>query len=275
MISDWIRSFKHGQRQKRAISEIASRSTAPGIAHGLSAPLIVSLTSYPARYGTLSLTLAALLRQSVRPDKVILWLDEGDEASLPAEVVALKSEGLEVAICPDWRSYKKIIPTLSAWPEAFIVTADDDVYYPHDWLEALVAAVSDTTGIACHRAHRINLGADGLPLPYEEWAHNIASPDRSSLVFLTGVMGVIYAPGVFHPDILRDDLFTELSPGSDDVWLYWMHRLAGTEAQKIGSRARILEWGGSQIQSLRAENVTGLGNDRAIKAMLGRYGWPG
>ena len=274
MISNWIRGFKQRQRQKRAISDIDSRSVMRGAAHGLPAPLIVSLTSYPARYGTLSWTLRALLRQSVQPDKVILWLDKGDESSLPTEVMALKSEGLEVAICPDWRSYKKIIPTLQAWPDAFIVTADDDVYYPHDWLKGLVTAASGTAQVACHRAHRVSLDENGLPRPYGEWAHNISSPEQSPLVFLTGVMGVIYAPGVFHPDILRHDLFTELSPGSDDVWLYWMHRLAGVETQKIGNRARILEWNGSQTQSLRAENVTGFGNDRAIKAMLGKYGWP-
>lgn len=275
MISQAFRRLKHLQRQKRAIAEIDSRPVMPGASHDLSAPLIVSLTSYPARYGTLALTLKALLRQSLQPDKLILWLAKGDEDGLPEEVRALQSEGLEVAICPEWRSYKKIIPTLQAWPDAFIVTADDDVYYPHNWLEGLVFAAAGSAQVACHRAHRITLDNGGLPRLYGDWAHNISRPEQSPLVFLTGVMGVIYAPGVFHPDVLRDDLFTELSPGSDDVWLYWMHRLAGTGAQKIGNRARILEWGGSQVHSLRAQNVTGFGNDRAISAMLGRYGWPG
>ncbi|WP_295044608.1 glycosyltransferase family 2 protein [uncultured Paracoccus sp.] len=233
---------------------------------------MVSLTSYPARFPTLGLTLQGILRQSVRPDRVILWLDEGDQSSLPRDILMLP--GLEVRTCPAWRSYKKIVPTLLESPDAFVVTADDDIYYTADWLEGLVVAVRSGARIACYRAHQVTL-RDGQPVPYAQWRHNIDKPQQSPLVFLTGVSGVIYAPGVFHPDVTRADLFTRLSPRSDDVWLYWMHRLAGIQARKIGARARILEWEGSQAQSLRSENLHGTGNDQAIAALLDHYGWPG
>ena len=274
MIGDQFRRLKHAYRQRRAIAEITTRPRGTGKAHGLPGPLIISLTSYAARFGTLSLTLKALLHQSIKPDHVVLWLDEEDEDRLPADVLALTSEGLEITTCPKWRSFTKIMPTLDAFPESFIVTADDDIYYPRDWLAGLVDGLSGGAKIACHRAHRVTLNAENLPRNYDDWAHNITHPERSPLVFLTGVMGVIYSPGVFHPDVSRQDLFSELCPSSDDVWLYWMHRLAGVEAQKIGSRSRILEWEGSQAQSLQLSNVAGSGNDRAIQAMLGKYGWP-
>ncbi|MCZ0960544.1 glycosyltransferase family 2 protein [Paracoccus benzoatiresistens] len=273
MISGAFRAFKHRRRQARAKAELAARPDAPGRPHGLPGLLVVSLTSYPARFGTLALTLQGVLRQSVQPDRVILWIAKGDEAELPPDCLGLA--GLEIRSCPDWRSYKKIVPTLLAHPDAFVVTADDDVYYPVDWLEKLVGAAKAGARVACHRAHRIALQPDGRPAPYSEWRHNVDAPERSPLVFLTGVSGVIYAPGVFHPDVTRDDLFTRLAPRSDDVWLYWMHRLNGAEAQKIGNRARILEWEGSQAQSLRAANLHGTGNDQAIAAMIGHYGWPG
>ncbi len=273
MISGAFRAFKHRRRLARAKAEIAARPDGPGRPHGLPGPLVISLTSYPARFGTLALTLQGILRQSVRPDRVILWLDDGDQAHLPQDVRLLP--GLEVRTCPAWRSYKKIVPTLLAHPEAFVVTADDDVYYPADWLEKLVGAANAGAPVACHRAHRIALRADGQPAPYAEWRHNIDAPECSPLTFLTGVSGVIYAPGVFHADVTRDDLFTRLAPRSDDVWLYWMHRLNGVEAQKIGARARIVEWEGSQAQSLRAANLHGTGNDQAIAAMIAHYGWPG
>lgn len=273
VIGDLFRQFKHRRRLSQAMADLTARPLNSGASHGLSAPLIVSLTSYPARFGTLALTLRSLLGQSVRPDRVILWLDEGDDAALPAEVAALP--GLEVAICPNWRSYKKIVPTLLDGPASYIVTADDDIYYPADWLAGLVRAAATGASVACHRAHRVTLTPAGLPAPYGDWAHNIDAPETSGLVFLTGVSGVIYAPGVFHPDVTRTDLFTALAPRSDDVWLYWMHRLNGVQAQKIGSRARILEWEGSQAQSLRSENLHGTGNDRAVAALLGHYGWPG
>lgn len=272
MISGTFRAFKHRRRLARAKAELATRPVLPGRPHGLPGPLVVSLTSYPARFGSLGLALQGILRQTVRPDHVILWLDEGDEATLPPDIPAMP--GLTIRFCPRWRSYKKIVPTLLTYPDAFVVTADDDVYYAADWLETLVAAARAGARIACHRAHRVVL-KDGAPAPYAEWRRNVASPERSPLTFLTGVSGVIYAPGVFHPDVTRNDLFTRLAPRSDDVWLYWMHRLNGVAAQKIGNRVRILEWEGSQAQSLRAANLQGGGNDQAVAALLGHYGWPG
>jgi len=40
------------------------------------AELIVSLTTIPERIGKVHLGIDCLLRQSVRPDRVILWLNE-------------------------------------------------------------------------------------------------------------------------------------------------------------------------------------------------------
>ena len=125
MIDQAIRRWKRERRIARAEAEILARRGEPA-PHGLRSPLIVSLTSYPARFGSLHLVLRSLLTQSVRADRVVLWLDEGDEHLLPPAVTSL---GVETRICPRWRSYKKIIPTLMEWPEAHIVTADDDIYY--------------------------------------------------------------------------------------------------------------------------------------------------
>ena len=274
MISDLFRQFKHRRRIAKAKADLSARPLGQGRDHGLPAPLVVSLTSYAARFDTLALTLRGLLGQSVRPDRVILWLDKEDQFQVPADVQALTEQGLQISVCPNWRSYKKIVPTLLTHPDSYIVTADDDVYYPADWLAGLVSAAQSGARIACHRAHRVTLGADGNPRSYSDWDHNIAEPARSPLVFLTGVSGVIYAPGSLHPDVTDADLFTQLAPRSDDVWLYWMHRLNGIDAQKIGGRARILEWDGSQTQSLRSENLHGTGNDQAIAALMGHYGWP-
>ena len=278
MIADLLRRWKQTRRIAAAEAEILSRPLNAGAAHGLGTQLIVSLTSYPARFASLHLVLRSLLSQTVRPDQVVLWLDEGDEATLPAAVTDLA--GVEIKICPNWRSYKKIVPSLRDNPGAHLVTADDDIYYARDWLEMLVRHAD--AGVVCHRAHRITLNGAGLPKSYEDWQRNLDAPDCSSLIFPTGVGGVLYAPGVFHPDICDPDIFMQLAPAADDVWLYWMHRLAGSQPRKIGGRFRITEWPGTQAQNLRSSNLAGgslgageSGNDRAIRAMLERYGFPG
>ncbi|MFD2843083.1 glycosyltransferase family protein [Paracoccus cavernae] len=253
MIGDVLRRWKHARRIAQAKAEILARPVAAGAAHGLPARLVVSLTSYPARFASLHLTLRSLLAQSLQPDEVVLWLDAGDEAKLPAEVRALS--GLRIAVCPDWRSYKKIVPVLLEDPSAYVVTADDDVYYARDWLEQLVRHAD--AGVVGHRAHMITLDPAGLPLSYEDWSRNIASPETAPLIFPTGVGGVLYAPGVFHEDVAKPEIFTRLAPAADDVWLYWMHRLAGSRPAKIGGRFRITEWPGTQEQNLRSGNLAG------------------
>ncbi len=268
MIAETFRRWKHARRIRAAEAEIAARSFTPA-PHGLDAPLVVSLTSYGPRLGVVGRVLHSLLRQTVRADRVILWLTQTDRDRLPPEVARL---GAEIRVCPDWRSYKKIVPTLLEAPGSYIVTADDDVYYGPDWLAGLVETAD--AGVACRRAHRITLDGQGRPRAYDDWDRHIAVPAAGPLVFPTGVGGVIYAPGVFHPDVTDAEKFMRLAPSADDVWLYWMHRLRGSRPEKIDGCFRVIEWPGSQAQNLRATNLGTGGNDRAIAAMLAEYGWP-
>ena len=106
--------------------------------HRLPGVLVVSLTSYPPRFGTLALTLRSLLCQTVRPDHLILWIAPADFALLPQSVRRLQARGLTIRLAEDIKSYKKIIPALDQFPDAFIVTADDDLFYWQSWLEELV-----------------------------------------------------------------------------------------------------------------------------------------
>lgn len=263
-------------RVARARREVRRRLAAwdGGRPHGLPSPLVVSLTSYPARFPTLALTLGALLAQSVRPDATILWLGHGDGERLPPEVLRLRARGLEIRETRDLRSFTKVVPALLAFPDAHVATADDDLHYGGDWLEGLVgAARGDAGAVPCRRAHRITL-RDGRPRPYAEWDRSLPAPERGSLVFPTGVMGVLYPPGGLHEDATREDLFRELCPTADDVWLWWMHRLAGRTALTLGAPARIVHWPGSQDSVLWRLNVAGPGNDHAVAAMAARYGLP-
>lgn len=103
--------------------------------------LIVSLTSYPERINTVSQAINTLLQQTLKPDKLILWLANeqfpNKELDLPADLLKLKELGLEINWCEDLKSYKKLIPSLHLFPDDIIVTADDDLYYQPDWLESL------------------------------------------------------------------------------------------------------------------------------------------
>jgi hypothetical protein len=248
-----------------------------GRPHGLPAPLIVSLTSYPARFPTLPLTLKCLLSQTVNPDRVILWIAHEDKDALTTEIHKLRKDGLEVKFCEDLKSYKKIIPTLKLEPGAFIVTADDDTYYPSTWLEEFVVAFNDDVkDVLCQRSHQIRLNEEGNPRPYVEWDYVANKTETSSLSLPTGNGGILYPPGIFHPDVLKAEIFNELCPRADDVWLYWMVRLEGGKYRKVGPERVYWAWPDSQSSALWLGNVTTAegGNDSQIQAMVEKFGFP-
>jgi len=251
------------------------RNKNDGKPHNLPGPLIVSLTSYPARFVTLPLTIKCLLSQSIKPDRVVLWIAHEDRDNLTADILCLKKYGLEIIYCEDIKSYKKIIPLLSIGIDSFIVTADDDAYYWQTWLEDLVVNYSgNNKEILCHRAHKIRLDDLGQPLPYDQWVFDTDDNTCSSLIFPTGLGGVLYPPNVFCPDVLKTDLFMSLCPFGDDIWLYWMTRLNRGKARKVGVKHKFFLWPETQVSSLWNINRLPDGNDLKINSMIKRYGFP-
>lgn len=217
--------------------------------HSLPGELVVSLTSYPKRFGVLDLTIKSLLDQTVVPDRLVLWIAEKDIAHLPESIRLLEKDGLEIHVCEDLRSYKKIIPSLSAWPSAFVVTVDDDVYYEPTWLATLTQEFeSSRPQILCRRAHRVARRTDGEMLPYQHWDRQIIDlrPSKES-IFPTGVGGVLYYPGSLHREVMNKASFLEICKNADDVWLYWMGRMAGSEYRQVGNYFVSIEWPSSQM----------------------------
>ncbi len=245
--------------------------------HTLKGHLIVSLTSYKARFDNLHLTLRSLLLQKTLPDMLILWIAEDEKDDLPENVWELEKYGLIIRFCEDIRSYKKIIPTLREFPDSFIVTADDDIYYESGWLTGLVNSWDggrDT--IVAHRAHKVKLGKKGKPIPYQQWKWEVG-PDESvdGLIFPTGCGGVLYPPFVFHKDITDKEKFMELCPDADDLWLYWMASLNGAKAVKSDHAFNIIEWPSiTKKSALWEKNISQGGNDIAVKKLTARYGFP-
>ena len=247
-----------------------------GRPHGLPGRLVVSLTSYPPRFGNLGYVLRTLLSQSVVPDEVVLWIAHADAPRLPADIQCLRDKGLSIRFTDDLKSFKKIIPMIEACPEAFIATADDDIYYHSTWLEELATAwAGDPREIVFHRGHTITLGEDGRPRPYRQWRFQKIEEAVSRLSFPTGVGGVLYPPGSLDAQVTDRGAFLELCPNADDVWLYWMGRRAGSRYRHAGGRRRNWDsWPGSQHQSLHSTNRRENQNDAQIHRMIERFGFP-
>lgn len=243
--------------------------------HGLSSQLIISLTSYKARFDVLPLTLECLFSQTIRADKIILWISREERALITRKILSYVERGLEIRFCDDLRSYKKIIPALNIFRKEYIVTADDDAYYWPTWLEELIHCYLATgkIHIVAHRVHKVRLHNENDPKLYNEWHWNWRVKEPCPLNVQTGVGGVLYPPNSLHSEVDNRDLFLNLAPNSDDLWLYWMARKAGKFVIPTGSCQKEINWPGSQIISLFSINKEG-GNDLAVSKLLKHFGCP-
>ena len=190
--------------------------------------VIISLTSYGRRVSKiLPYTLISLLRQTYKPDMIVLWLDSDNwnDDNLPKKLVKLKQYGLTIKYCKDLKSYKKLIPALEMFPNDVIVTCDDDIFYKKDMLERLMKEYEkDPTRIYVHRAHKLKFSEKGELLPYNDWENQISGV-AGNLVFPTGGAGCLYKRSLLYKDICREDLFMKLAPKADDVWFFFMEVL--------------------------------------------------
>lgn len=244
--------------------------------------LIVSLTSFPQRMtipNVVPLALYSLLNQSMKPDQIILYLSEEEfprrEIDIPQEILDFVSHGLTIRIeGANIRSYKKLIPALKEFPEEFIVTADDDVWYPRNWLKKLWETSLHHPGMTIgHRFKYVTTSPERI-LDYNHWDCDTPSPLGAYRNFLTGCGGILYPPGVLHRDVLKEELFMKIAPTADDIWFWAMTVLNGNQAAVVphGYNAFIgLLPEENHGPMLSAENVYGPGNDIALGQLFSHY----
>lgn len=200
--------------------------------------LIVSLTSYGKRLYDVAYTIQSIIRQTQKPNRIILWIDSKDSNIIPNILKHLQKRGLEIIPTrADIRSYKKLIHSLEQFPEDTIITIDDDVFYEYDLIERLLNAhVEHPTDICSMRVHRITRDREGKIKPYNDWNWTISENGCHPDNFLTGVGGVLYPPHSLAEDVLNMSLFKKIAPTADDVWFFFMARLKGTQIRKVDSR---------------------------------------
>ena len=197
--------------------------------------IIVSLTSFPSRINSTYIAISSLLNQTLKPDEIILWLAEeqfpGKEKDLPTNLLGLKQFGLTIEWCKDLRSYKKLIPALTKFPEDIIVTVDDDFYFSKYLLERLHKAfVENPKYIHCHRCTKIYYKDDKIKAKIGGKKYYKSASFANKLC---GGAGTLYPPGSLYKDVSNENLFMTLAPTNDDIWFWLMAVMQGTKINVI------------------------------------------
>ncbi|MGH1439312.1 MAG: glycosyltransferase family A protein [Cellvibrionaceae bacterium] len=261
------------------LESLSLTSSDIGIGNDKEHSIIVSLTSFEKRIDNLYICIESLFQQSLKADKIILWLSKKNflEKALPENLLRLQSRGLSIKwVDDDIGPYKKIIYSLRAFPESIIVTVDDDVMYPADTVDLLYQSyLKNPQFIHCNRAFLMKKRGRVFS-KYSSWmlANNNLKPRYD--VFPTGIAGVLYPPGSLDKEVNNQKIFMDLCPNADDVWLKAMSLKAGVKVIKVNDerpwKGRFLIVSDTQSNSLKKINWKKIGgNDEKIKAVFDYY----
>ncbi len=194
--------------------------------------VVVSLTSFPAAIMYARKAVLSILNGSVLPDKIVLYLtfSQFDNKQLPAELTALTEQYPIFEIRNydnDIRSYRKLVPALRDFPDAVIVTIDDDAdYHPNMLAKLLEWHKKYPDVIWAHRAKYISLGKPYRKWRKYRWYHFLFKRVQIDFHTLqTGVGGVLYPPHCLRKEMIDEHLFTRIAPTTDDIW-FWAAAVA-------------------------------------------------
>ncbi|WP_374589056.1 glycosyltransferase family A protein [Ideonella dechloratans] len=207
--------------------------------------IIVSLTSFPGGMGVIVPTLKSLLKQSLLPEKIVLYLADPEfpDRKIPENLETLARENpiLDIRYYPtNIRSYKKLIPALEDFPNEIIITVDDDALYPPDLIKRLIAEHKKyPDSIIAHRTRRMIFDKKWNLLPYKSWKiykhlrYFVWGSHPKYTNFFTGTGGVLYPPHALHPDATKEEFFMNLAPTADDVWFWAMAVRKNTKIKPV------------------------------------------
>jgi len=187
--------------------------------------IIVSLTTVPKRVDALDTVLKSLMLQTFAPKGIYLYVPQYSQRDktpyvIPARFRSLLSVSIK-QIDKDWGPATKFLPAVLTLPDdQLVMSVDDDVIYPYDFIERL------------HSMSRLHpnsvLGTRGWDVPRSlKWAESgtlfgtaLEAGKVVSVDVITGCGGILFKPRFFDKTALaaldsvpREAFFV------DDIWI--------------------------------------------------------
>lgn len=241
--------------------------------------IVVSLTTFPARYETIGMTLESLLRQTMKPNRILVWLtkEENPEQKIPEAFLPYVEKGVEVCFSDsNLMPHNKSFHTAKLNADRYIITVDDDIVYSEKLIERLYTTykANDPQTVVCELAHWITLDETGVPQPYDRWdmeSKGIAGP--SHRLMAKGVGGVLYPPNFFRDGYFDEETIRATCLMADDLWLKFQEALRGYRVVKTRRYAKqvITLNEESQKVSLNSKNNGEKRNNVQLKNLIDRF----
>ena len=234
--------------------------------------VIVSMTSFPGRINTVWMVVECMLRQTRKPDAIILYLSKKQFKSLKDVPESLTSRIGSVfhieLVEDDFRSHKKYLYAFQAFENDMVITIDDDIFYPTTMINSLVEShQKNPEAVICRYAHKIGYDECGGIKPYLSWEN---SRNYRNNDFFGSGGGTLFVPRKLYKDVIDIGLAMKLCPFGDDIWLNAMARLNGLDVV-VSARNPILPIYSESKETLCSVNNDQNMNDAQIKNVILYY----
>jgi hypothetical protein len=230
---------------------------------------IISLTILPSRIDSAQDCINSLLNQKGKWDFIQVWIprncrrDKKEVNEIPSYLI---NDKIKIGFTDDMGPITKIYPTLQKYfdnKELNIITADDDVIYPDNWVKNLVKfSNKNPNNVICYRGRNFQ---DKRILKYMYTTlitcNSIEQMTKVSIV--TGTWGALYKPKFFTEEFFDVDLDTPFFY-VDDIWISGQLLKNNIDAYVIPNYKPIIPTKNADNLSLWEINRKGNNNDYGI-----------
>jgi len=186
---------------------------------------IVSLTSYDNRINNrLVLVIKSILTQTYQPELLVLFVTQNDFNRTISIMNRLMGDvRFKIQIVEDFYSYKKIIPALKFYPNKNVITIDDDIFYPKNFIYNIFKSVKQNNILYVNWGHAITFDLNNKIKKYKDLEFRINNKNSINrlLVPNTG-SGAFFSSGLFNYSDYDFDLILKNFKTTDDLYLFYL-----------------------------------------------------
>jgi len=207
-----------------------------------------SMTTYAPRIDHFEYSILSILRGSVLPERILVYVPKGFIEKLKQKGNSMLSpvydEGYVRLIEMEEDVYchsKYYYSFMEYGKDKNIVLFDDDVVYYRNWLKQIYEAAMAHPEFNVFAYKTIEVTQkDGNIEPYDNWVHcNRIRTGNGKLLFAEAFGGVFYRKGSMNGETLNKDAFLDLVPKADDVWLWFCSCLNGNKIKYVSPRNNV------------------------------------
>ncbi|MCM1120977.1 MAG: hypothetical protein NC416_00185 [Eubacterium sp.] len=239
--------------------------------------VIVSLTTIPSRIDKVWIPIECMMRQSHKPDEIILWLgEEFKNMELPQTLRELQAKGLNIRWCKDVGVHTKYYYVLKEYKDAYVITIDDDMYYGTGLIKDLLRTAHKYPGCVCARwVWQLRYSLHNRMYESTRFNSFVLRNDKvmpSHELLALGVGGVLYPPGLLEKELFELDKARELARNADDIWLKAVEIINGVKVAKVEEKfAPDVIVSETQEVALSHQNVGQNNNQKYLQIVFDHY----